>query len=39
MKIVTENGSIANNEGANKLVSEIETNRPDGLLLIMFYNT
>ena len=38
MKIVTENGSIANNEGANKLVSEIETNRPDGLLLIMFYN-
>ena len=38
MKIVTENRSIANNEGANKLIGEIETNRPDGLLLIMFYN-
>jgi len=38
MKIITENRSVANNKDAEKLIREIETNRPDGLLLIMFYN-
>ena len=38
MKIITENRSVANNEDAKKIIREIETTRPDGLLLIMFYN-
>ena len=38
MKIVTEDQSVANNKDAQKLIKEIETTRPDGLLLIMFYN-
>jgi hypothetical protein len=38
MKIITENRTIANNEDAQQLIREIETTRPDGLLLIMFYN-
>jgi hypothetical protein len=38
MKIITENRSVANNENAQELIRKIETARPDGLLLIMFYN-
>lgn len=38
MKIITENRSVANNEDAQRLIREIETTRPDSLLLIMFYN-
>ena len=38
MKIAAENRSVANNEDARRLIGEIETSRPDGLLLIMFYN-
>ena len=38
MKIVTKNRSVANNDDAQQLITEIETTRPDGLLLIMFYN-
>jgi len=38
MKISTENQSVANNKDAQRLIKEIETTRPDGLLLIMFYN-
>jgi len=38
MKIITENRSVANNEDTQQLIREIETTRPDGLLLIMFYN-
>ena len=38
MKITTENRSVANNDDAQRLIREIETTRPDGLLLIMFYN-
>ncbi len=38
MKIVTEDHTIANNQDVEKLIKEIRTTRPDGLLLIMFYN-
>ncbi|KPL23360.1 MAG: hypothetical protein AMJ75_06235 [Phycisphaerae bacterium SM1_79] len=38
ISITTENKSVANNEDAQQLVRKIETTRPDGLLLIMFYN-
>ncbi|NIP26746.1 MAG: hypothetical protein GWN67_20725 [Phycisphaerae bacterium] len=38
MKIITENRSVANDGDARTVVKEIETTRPDGLLLIMFYN-
>jgi hypothetical protein len=38
IRITTENKSVANNEDAQQLVREIGTTRPDGLLLIMFYN-
>jgi len=38
MKIIAENRSIANNQGAQKVIQELEASRPDGLLLIMFYN-
>jgi len=38
IRITTENKSVANNEDAQQLVRKIETTRPDGLLLIMFYN-
>jgi hypothetical protein len=38
MNIVTDNRSVANNKDTEKLIREIETSRPDGLLLIMFYN-
>ncbi len=38
MKIITENRSVANDGDARRVVKEIETTRPDGLLLIMFYN-
>ena len=38
MKIVTENRSVATNQDVERLIREIGTTRPDGLLLIMFYN-
>ena len=38
MKITTDNKPIANNEDAQQLIREIEKTRPDGVLLIMFYN-
>ncbi len=38
MKITTEDKSIADDEDTQKLIREIEQTRPDGLLLIMFYN-
>jgi hypothetical protein len=38
MKIVSENRSVANNEDAQEVIQELKTSRPDGLLLIMFYN-
>ncbi|MHC4691662.1 MAG: hypothetical protein ACYS67_02890 [Planctomycetota bacterium] len=38
MKIITENHSVANDNDARRVIKEIETTRPDGLLLIMFYN-
>lgn len=38
MNIVTQNHSIANNDDAEQLIREIESSRPDGLLLVMFYN-
>ncbi|MHC4284708.1 MAG: hypothetical protein ACYSWZ_17320 [Planctomycetota bacterium] len=38
MKIITEDRSVANDGDARKVIKEIETTRPDGLLLIMFYN-
>jgi hypothetical protein len=38
MKIAVDSKSIANKEDAQKLIREIKATRPDGLLLIMFYN-
>ncbi len=38
MKIVMENRSVAGKADAQKLIGELETSRPDGLLLVMFYN-
>ncbi len=38
MKILTDTRSVANNADAQKVIRELETSRPDGLLLIMFYN-
>jgi len=38
MKIVAEKRSVANNADAQKVIRELEASRPDGLLLIMFYN-
>jgi hypothetical protein len=38
MKVVTEKRSVANKADAQRLIRELETTRPDGLLLIMFYN-
>jgi len=38
MKITTENRTVADNQDAERLIRDIETTRPDGLLLIMFYN-
>ena len=38
MKIITENRSVTDTKDAEKLIHEIEMSRPDGLLLIMFYN-
>ncbi len=38
MEIVMENRSVAGNADAQKLIGELETSRPDGLLLVMFYN-
>jgi len=38
MRIITENRSVANNADAQKVIQELEASRPDGLLLIMFYN-
>jgi len=38
MKILAESRSVAGNADAQKLIRELEASRPDGLLLIMFYN-
>ena len=38
MKIVTGNQPVANQQNVEKLIREIQTTRPDGLLLMMFYN-
>jgi hypothetical protein len=38
MSIITENRSVATNADAQKVIQELEASRPDGLLLIMFYN-
>jgi len=38
MKITTENRAIVTNRDVEKLIRDIETTRPDGLLLVMFYN-
>jgi hypothetical protein len=38
MKIITENKSVVDNEDAEHLIREIKATRPDGLLMIMFYN-
>jgi len=38
MKIITENRSVTNDSDVRRVIKEIETTRPDGLLLIMFYN-
>jgi len=38
MKIVAEKRSVANNADAQKVIRELEASRPDGLLVIMFYN-
>jgi hypothetical protein len=38
MDISIKNKSVANNEDAQKILSELESEKPDGLLLIMFYN-
>ncbi len=38
MKIVAEKRSVANNADAQKVIRELEGSRPDGLLLVMFYN-
>lgn len=38
MKIIAENRSVANNKDAQEVIRELAASRPDGLLLIMFYN-
>ncbi|MHC4353838.1 MAG: hypothetical protein ACYS0H_14100, partial [Planctomycetota bacterium] len=38
MKVITQKRPVANNADAQQLIRELETTRPDGLLLIMFYN-
>jgi hypothetical protein len=38
MKVIAENRSIADNQDAQKVIEELRTSRPDGLLLIMSYN-
>lgn len=38
MKINIENHPVAENRDVERLIREIETTRPDGLLLMMFYN-
>jgi hypothetical protein len=38
MKITIRNQSVANNKDAERLIKEVGATRPDGLLLIMFYN-
>ena len=38
MKIIMENRSVASNADAERVIRELEASRPDGLLLIMFYN-
>jgi L-fucose isomerase-like protein len=38
MTLVAKNSSVANSADAQKVAQELEASRPDGLLLIMFYN-
>jgi len=38
MKVNINDKSVSNNEDAQKIVKEVELEKPDGLLLIMFYN-
>ncbi|MHC4200817.1 MAG: hypothetical protein ACYSU0_12560 [Planctomycetota bacterium] len=38
MRIVAEERPVAGNEDAQRLAGKIEADRPDGLLLVMFYN-
>ncbi|MCX7045790.1 MAG: hypothetical protein NTX50_09955 [Candidatus Sumerlaeota bacterium] len=38
VKIAAEEKSIASNEDAQRLAQSLETDKPDGLLLVMFYN-
>jgi hypothetical protein len=38
MKIVAEKRSVASNADAQKVIRKLEASRPDGLLVIMFYN-
>ena len=38
MNIDINNKSVASNDDAQKIVNELNTEKPDGLLLIMFYN-
>ncbi len=38
LKIITENRSVANDSDVRRVVKEIQTTHPDGLLMIMFYN-
>ncbi len=38
MNIVAEKRSVANSKDAQQVVQELEASRPDGVLLIMFYN-
>ena len=38
MRVVTQDGPIAGSKDVERLAREIETDRPDGLLLVMFYN-
>jgi hypothetical protein len=38
IKIIADEGSVADNNDAQRLIEEITIQKPDGLLLIMFYN-
>jgi len=38
MTIVAEKRSVANGKDAQQIIRELEASRPDGVLLIMFYN-
>ncbi len=38
MKILADDRPIADDQSAQRLAHEIQTKRPDGLLLVMFYN-